>query len=177
MLSRVDVLRTMGQDYQLPTPADPTALTRKNRAARVAADVMRREVPTVGPDAPLGEVLDAVTSTRLNRAIVVDRERRVIGVVTDADLLARLDPAGQSGLLGALMGRGRLGGDVKGSARDVMRTPAATASLETPIADAAQRMLEGRRKVLPITDADGHLLGIVDRADLLNALRAETPGG
>jgi hypothetical protein len=81
-------------------------------------------VLSVRADAPLGEVLDAVTSTRLNRAIVVDADRRVLGIVTDADLLARLDPAGQTGLLGALMGRTRFGGELRVAARDIMRTPA-----------------------------------------------------
>jgi CBS-domain-containing membrane protein len=136
---------------------------------------MRRDVPVVGAEASLGEVLDAVTSTRLNRAVVVDAERRVVGVVTDADLLARLDPAAQSGVLGALMGRGRPGGEMRVTAREVMAAPALTVTADTPIAEAARELLEARRKVLPITAADGTLLGIIDRADLLHALRARPP--
>jgi hypothetical protein len=94
------------------------------------------------------------------------------GVVTDADLLRKLDPAGQTGLMGALMGRGSFRGEMKITARDVMRTPPTTVPADTPVADAAQRMLEARRKVLPITDADGHLIGVLDRADLLRSPRA-----
>jgi CBS domain-containing protein len=90
ILSRVDVLRTMGEDYHAPDSQEPAA----DRPARVVGDVMRTDVPRVGPDASLGEVLDAVTSTRLNRAIVVGRDDRVLGVVTDRDLLAQLDPGG-----------------------------------------------------------------------------------
>jgi len=132
---------------------------------------MRRDVPAVMVDAPLGEVLDAVTSTRLNRAIVIDAEQRVVGIVTDQDLLARLDPAAQSGLMAALMGRGRMSSDLKAVASDVMRGPVMTVEASTPVATAAQRMLTARHKVLPITEADGRLLGAVDRADLLRALR------
>jgi CBS domain-containing protein len=132
---------------------------------------MRRDVPSVAADSTLGEVLDAVTSTRLNRAVVVDAERRVLGVVTDADLLARLDPAAQTGLLGALMGRGPGPVELKATARDVMHAPALTVTADTPVGSAAQQMLEARRKVLPITDSEGHLLGVLDRADLLHHLR------
>jgi len=49
----------------------------------------------------------------------------------------------------------------------VMRTPPVTVAADTPVAEAAQRMLEARRKVLPITDTEGRLLGVIDRADLL----------
>ena len=167
ILSRVDVLRTMGEDYHAPTRDETLA----DRPVHLVGDLMRRDVPSVAADAPLGEVLDAVTSTRLNRAVVVDAERRVLGVVTDADLLAQLDPGGQTGLLDTLMGRGRYGGDTKATARDVMRTPPVTVAADTPVAEAAQRMLEARRKVLPITDAGGRLLGVVDRADLLRHVR------
>jgi CBS domain-containing protein/PII-like signaling protein len=167
ILSRVDVLRTMGEDYHAPTRDE----TVDDRPVHLVGDLMRRDVPSVAADAPLGEVLDAVTSTRLNRAVVVDAERRVLGVVTDADLLAQLDPGGQTGLLDTLMGRGRFGGETRATARDVMRAPPVTVAADTPVAEAAQRMLEARRKVLPITDAGGRLLGVVDRADLLRHVR------
>jgi CBS-domain-containing membrane protein/PII-like signaling protein len=168
ILSRVDVLRTMGEDYHAPSAAEqpPT-----HHPARVVGDLIRTDVPSVSADAPLGVVLDAVTSTRLNRAIVVDGDRRVLGVVTDADLLRRLDPGAETGLIAALMGRGRFRGETKATARDVMRTPALTVSADMPLAEAAQRMLEARRKVLPITDGDGRLLGVADRADLLGSMR------
>jgi CBS domain-containing protein len=162
ILSRVDVLRTMGEDYH--APSDEAA---GDRPVHLVGDLMRQDVPSVAANAPLGEVLDAVTSTRLNRAVVVDAERRVIGVVTDADLLAQLDPGGQTGLLDTLMGRGHYSGQSRATAREVMRTPPVTVVADTPVAEAAQRMLEARRKVLPITDAEGRLLGVIDRADLL----------
>jgi CBS domain-containing protein len=157
----------MGEDYHAPSATEPSITS---GAARVVGDLMRSDVPSVSADAPLGEVLDAVTSTRLNRAIVVDADRRVLGVVTDADLLAKLDPGGQTGLMAALMGRGSFKSEARATARDVMRVPALTVPAETPVGQAAQRMLEAHRKVLPITDAEGHLLGVVDRADLLAAL-------
>jgi CBS domain-containing protein len=143
-------------------------------------DVMRTDVPRVGPDASLGEVLDAATSTRLNRAIVVGRDDRVLGIVTDRDLLAQLDPGGATGLMAALMRRGRFSIEARQAsrlvARDVMRGPVAAVPADTAVGDAAQRMLQSRRKVLPITDQDGRLVGVVDRADLLRAVRGTARG-
>jgi CBS domain-containing protein len=52
-----------------------------------------------------------------------------------------------------------------------MRKPPITATPETPVTEAVQRMLQARRKVLPVVDPEGRLLGAVDRADLLAALR------
>ena len=173
ILSRVDVLRTMGEDY----PAPDAARDIGNQPVRIVGDVMRTDVPSVRDDAPLGELLDAVTSTRLNRAIVVDADRRVLGIVTDQDLLVQLDPGGASGLMAALMRRGRFlaEGTHAGRvvARDVMRRPVAAVPAETPVGEAAQRMLEARHKVLAITSADGRLTGVVDRADLLRAVRGD----
>lgn len=167
ILGRVDVLRTMGQDYHAPD-----APPRPPGHAQVIGDLMRTDVPTVGADAPLGEVLDAVTSTRLNRAIVVDRDRRVLGVIGDADLLARLDTRERSGVAAVLMGRGRLAAESRARARDLMHTPALTVAADTPVSIAAERMLAARHKVLPIVDPDGRLLGALDRADLLRHLAA-----
>jgi CBS domain-containing protein len=157
MLSRLDVLRTMGEDYHGPGPeAAPRAA-----AAQTVREVMRLQVPTVAASASLGEVLDAVTSTRLSRAIVLDEQRRVLGVVSDADLLARLDPSGSD------LGQRRA--DVV--ARDLIRMPLVVAAADTSLAEAVRRMLESRRRVLPITDAEGRFLGAVDRGDVLAQLR------
>ncbi len=93
IVSRVDVLRAVGEDYRLPDAAERARID----PVRTVGDLARRDVAIVDAEATLGEVLDAVTSTRLNRAIVTDADRRVLGVVSDADLLGRLDPGGQPG--------------------------------------------------------------------------------
>ena len=125
-------------------------------------------------DARLVEALDAVVSTRLNRAVVTDDRGRVTGVISDADVLRRLDSRLRSGVLGALMRRGRLVPDeaARTTAADLMAAPPLVVAADTPIDQAARRMVEARHKVLPIVDADGTLLGIVDRAHLLAALRS-----
>jgi len=73
-------------------------------------------------------------------------------------------------LVGALMGRGRGAIDVKASARDVMSAATTSVTADTTVSVAVDEMLQARRKVLPITDADGRLLSTADGEDLLHHL-------
>lgn len=166
IISRVDILRTLGEDYHLPETEPPRG------PVRSVGDLARQDVPTVGPDATLGEVIDAVTATRLNRAIVIDSDRRVVGVVRDAEVIARLDPAQHSGVLAALMGRAKPTADAS-TAKDVMVTPAITVAADRSVEEAARLMTDARVKVLPVVDADGRFVGAVDRADLLRYVREQ----
>jgi SulP family sulfate permease len=178
MLSRVDLLRAAAG---LARAGEEVARTAGLGGGATVAQVMRRDVPAVLPDMPLPEVLQAVISTRLNKALVVDGERRVLGLVTDEELVDRMTRAVRPGLLRSLMlrvpfahvapedllaaqhARAR-------SARDLMVTGVPTVTLDTPIGDATAAMLAADRKILAVVDADGRLLGIVDRADLLRGL-------
>jgi len=144
---------------------------------------MRRDVPTVHPDTSLAEVFQAVISTRLNRALVVGADRRVMGVVTDAEMLERLTPSLRPGALRSLMHRlpfahpspGDRSAEQHARARrasDLMDPDVAKATEDTLLGDAIGAMLRGNRKVLAVTDASGRLVGMVDRADLLHGLVA-----
>jgi CBS domain-containing protein len=146
VLSSVDVLRTMGEDYHAP----PTGSARIAGDARVVGDLVRHDMPALMADASLGEVLDAVTSTAFNRCVVVDADRRVIGIISDADLLGRLE---------------------RRTAREVMHAPVITLLADMPVADAAPQVAAARHKILPITDADRRLVGAVTRSDVLRAAR------
>jgi len=163
VLSRSDVLRAVGETF----PRDPAVTD--HPGAQTVAELMRGEVPKVRADAGLAELLDAVVSTRLNRAVVVDERDRVVGVVTDADVLRSVDPAADAGVVGALMRT--VGRPPSGTARaaSLVSRPPRTVPPHTPIADAARIMTGSRTKVLCVVDDEDRLLGIVDRADLLHA--------
>lgn len=165
IVSRMDILRAAGETF----PREPSAAL-DHAGARVVAEIMRTEASTVAADADLAAVIDAVTSTRLNRAIVLDVERRVVGVISDADVLAMVDPAVDTGIVGSLMRTA--GRSVRGRATPpaLVTRPAITGPPDMPIADAARAMVEQARKVLCVVDADGRFLGIVDRADVLRAV-------
>jgi CBS domain-containing protein len=163
VLSRADVLRAVAESFPRE-PADRDA----HPGARTAGELMRTDPPLVALDAELHEVIEVVASTRLNRAIVVDADRRPVGIVTDADVLRSADPAAQAGVVGALM---RIAGSPRGTvaARDLVSGDAPVILVDQPLAEAARVMLAHGRKVLPVVDAEGRLVGILDRADLLHA--------
>ncbi|HEY6098389.1 MAG TPA: CBS domain-containing protein, partial [Anaeromyxobacter sp.] len=178
VVSRVDLLRTAAADLAGKDPAPREMALAGDRPLSAA---MRRDVPTVKPDTPLPEVFQAVISTRLNRAIVVDDGGRPIGLVTDAELLERVTPALREGALRSLVRRLPFGhgrdeaarAHVRGrTAADVMTPDVASAREDVLLAEAVAAMLRGGHKVLAVTDAGGRLVGIVDRADLLHGLVA-----
>jgi CBS domain-containing protein len=141
--------------------------------------VMRRDVPVVHPETPLPEVFQAVISTRLNRAFVVDDLGQVVGLVSDAELLGRIAPALRSTALQALVrrlpfvqprqepaspqARGR-------TAADLMSNAFVRVEEGVLLSEAIGRMLREGQKVLAVTDSAGKLVGMVDRADLLRGL-------
>ena len=179
IISRVDVLRTLAM-RDAPEEEAPRPATHVTPSSTVA-DVMNRQAPVVEVNATLPEVLAVVVSTRLNRAVVVDEQSRPLGVVTDAELMRRLDPKHHSSVISALMLRLPFMGltaeereelhFVSGTrAGDLMIAPALTVQQSTPIVDAARRMLERRYKILPVVDDTGRLVGLIDRADLLRAV-------
>jgi CBS domain-containing protein len=178
IVSRVDLLRAAAGGFEGEAPATrELGLARSTPLARV----MRRDFPLVRPETPLPEVFQAVVATRLNRALVVDAEHRVVGLVTDAELLERITPSLRSGALRSLMSRlpfahpdaEEAASDRHARARtaaDLMTRDVAVARDDTTVSDAIGLMLKGSHKVLAVTDPSGRLVGLVDRADLLHGL-------
>lgn len=179
IISRVDVLRTLTlhtvSERDSPEPTSPIT------PSSTVADIMSRQVPTVNANSALPEVLEAVVSTRLNRAVVVDDHARPLGVITDAELMRRLDPRHQSSIIRVLMRhipflglspeeREELHVLTGTRAGDLMISPALTVTQTMPVVDAARRMLERRYKILPVVEDTGQIVGLIDRADLLRAL-------
>jgi CBS domain-containing protein len=167
IVSRVDLLRTVAEGYPALEPQP-----RQARPARRVGDVMRTQVPIVSIQASLPEVIDAIVSTRLNRAVVIDEQRRVVGIVTDAELVRRLGE--RPGIVTSLMRRAAavpIANDVK--VADLMSADVVTTRPEVEVAIAMQEMLAQRRKILPVVDEQGRLIGIVDRYDLLQAIAGQ----
>ncbi len=98
---------------------------------------MDQTVPTVSPDAPLDAVLQAIESTGRRRVVVLSASGRVVGIITDGDLLRQIEPGLRPGLLARL--RAALGGPRDSSAQalpdlvaaDVMSQPVLTIGPET----------------------------------------------
>lgn len=164
ILSRADILRAVAESFPRSE-----AFVAQAPGPRVAAHLMRTEVPKVQADATLDRVVDVVCSTRLNRAVVVDRENRVVGVISDAVVLRALGSASSTNVVGALMRGAHLASPPTVVAHELMATPSYAVQPNTPLSAIARIMTEHRRKVVPVVDAEGRLLGVIDRADLLHA--------
>jgi CBS domain-containing protein len=178
MVSRYDLLRSAAGGFASPqTPPGALGLT----ADAPLSSVMRRDVPTVHPDTPLSETMQAVISTRLNLAVVVDDHRHVLGLVSDRALLERVTPALHLGVLRSLMHRlpfarhrpeeDEAAAHAQAQIASELMTRAIPSSPEgTRLSDAIALMLRDHAKVLAVTGPDGALVGLVDRADLLRGL-------
>lgn len=138
------------------------------QAPRTVGDVMTRTVIAVGRDASFKEIVKAMEQWKVSALPVLEGEGRVVGVVSEADLLpkeqfrdhtpSRIEQAKE---LEALVKAGGL------TAGELMTAPAVTVHSDVTIAHAARIMAVYRIKRLPVIDAEGRLGGVVSRGDLL----------
>jgi CBS-domain-containing membrane protein len=132
-------------------------------------DVMTGEVVAVRREAPFKEMATRLRQYRVSAFPVIDENRRVIGVVSEADLLAKEALAGEhAGIPAALTGILHHKDYKKAeglTAGDLMTHPAVTVRAEDAVEHAARLMYTLQVKRLPVVDAGGYLVGIVSRAD------------
>ena len=135
-------------------------------------DVMTTSVVAVGETAGYKEIIVAMIGRRVSACPVLDVTGRVIGVVSEADLLLKeLGPEHFDGPGASLRASGRRGERAKANgmtAAELMSTPPVTNSPAASMADAARLMHQYGVKRLPVVDADGQLAGIVSRVDVLS---------
>jgi CBS domain-containing protein len=132
-------------------------------------DVMTREVVTVGESAPFKKVAELLARHRISAVPVVDAAGRVLGVVSEADLLLK-EGLAEAGLRAPRFERHRHRVErtkaAGAFARELMTSPAVTIGLLATVGEAARLMHAYGVKRLPVVDT-GVLVGIVTRGDLL----------
>lgn len=133
-------------------------------------DVMTADVVTVAKETPYRRIVDLMMDRRISAVPVIDDFRRVVGVVSETDLLHKVELAGES--LQPRVFESRRHRSARAKARgavaaDLMSAPAVTVLPTTPVAAAARLMDSEQVKRLPVTDDLGRLVGIVSRGDLL----------
>jgi CBS-domain-containing membrane protein len=138
-------------------------------AAWTVSDVMTRTVLSAHEDAPIKEIVDALHRNRISSLPVTDRDRRVLGMVTVSDVLARMTGAGEAAARGHhVPGRGVERRKRHAlTARELMTTPAITVGPNATIEAVARLAARSRVRSVPVVDNDNKLLGIVTRADLI----------
>jgi len=138
-------------------------------AISTVADVMSRSFVAVPSDALFKQIAFALVRNRVSAVPVIDVDRRVVGVVSEADLLTRL--AGEGGIAPRghiLSARSEARRKLHASdAHELMTSPAVTARETATISEAAHTAAHSRVRHLPVIDSNGRLVGVVSRADLL----------
>jgi CBS domain-containing protein len=131
-------------------------------------DVMTTEVSTVARQADFKQIVSVLRQYRVSACPVVDDAGHVIGMVSDGDLLAKeADPDLPAGL--RLRWRlAEYGKAAAATADQLMTCPAVTIGPDASVVDAARLMQNRRVRRLPVIGADGRLVGIVSRADVLS---------
>jgi CBS domain-containing protein len=168
VLSRVDVLQQV-----VTEEAKKHAAKAPSGAARTLGEIMIKEVPTVGENTQLADVIAEFLRTGTRRLVVIDDEGRPLGLISDADVVTRVQPAQQRGVMQALRGK-RLTFDEKITARQLMSRGALSATSDTSLTDAAHLMLSQKRKWIVVVDVQGQAIGLVDRQVLFRAVMHHT---
>lgn len=141
-----------------------------------ARDIMTTNVATVSPGTPVAEIARSMLKRGISAVPVVEDDGKVVGIVSEGDLIRRLRPDGAShgswwlGLLAAPEERADTFIREHGrTARDVMSEKVTTVEETAAVAKIAET-LEGKHiKRVPVL-RDGKLVGIVSRADLLRGI-------
>lgn len=148
-----------------------------------AADIMTKRVKTVRPDASVAEIARLLSDNGISAVPVCDEQGQILGMLSEGDLLQPVgkDKATKRAWWLNLLAEGT---DLAPSfldcisvenqcARNLMVSPAITATADATVPELADLLVSNRIKRLPIM-RDGKLVGIVSRADLVRAL-ARTP--
>ena len=149
-----------------------------------AKDVMTTQVITVGPETSVQEVASVLSDRGISGVPVVDAQDRVIGIVSEGDLIHRAEtgtehrPERRSWWLDGVAAERDLARDyVKAhgrKAREIMTREVIAVGEDTDLAEIADLLESKRIKRVPVLSG-GKLVGIVSRANLVRALAATKP--
>jgi CBS domain-containing protein len=170
IVARSDVLRVIAHSAPPSEVTTPVIV-----GGRLVSEFMVASVPTVGLEAPAVEIAARLVASPYRRVVVVDAQRRVLGIITDREMIQYVGPEAHAGLLRRLAGRtGPLGEiTVRGRAADMMLRQVVTVAADAPIMDALRLMITKKIKCLPVVNGNGRILGIVDRDAVLRAVVGE----
>ncbi|WP_069803380.1 CBS domain-containing protein [Thermogemmatispora onikobensis] len=118
----------------------------------IARDIMTRTVYTIRPEASAQEAAQLLDQKRISGAPVVDGDGRLIGMVTEADIISKVNREGLR-------------------VSDIMSHELIVVSAETPLEEIAALLSERKIKRVPVVE-NGRLVGIVSRADIVHAVAA-----
>jgi len=146
---------------------------------------MSPNVPSVRPEQDAKAAVELLAKTELGAIPVVDEERRVIGIVSESDLVLReeesdlhlphwLNIMGGIVFVGSMKGfEERLNKAFATKVRDLMTPDPVVVGVANSADRVAKKIADSHHNHLPVVDAEGRLAGMVTRADALAALFAD----
>ena len=151
------------------------------------SDVMTAIVVTVPPDARLDDAARRLREHHISGLPVVAPPHRVVGLLSESDIVRALDRAtgvdSPRGLLDLLLDSAPSRGESllevcrsqlrNARVRDAMSPRVVTVDRDAPLVDAARLLRVHGVKRLPVVDADGRRVGIISRADIVQAVSGE----
>lgn len=143
-----------------------------------ASDVMAKDVVTVDPQTTVKDIAELMTKHRISGVPVVDADGRLVGIVSETDLLHRAETGTErrrKWWLGAFVDADRLAREYAAShahrAADIMSTGVVTVDAATDLAEVADLLERRNLQRVPVM-SDGKLRGMLTKGDLVRALAA-----
>lgn len=149
---------------------------------KTVADVMSRDLIIVRPDTPLQEAIEILAERRISGLPVVDETGKLVGILSETDLMVRAtgttppayimlldsviylkNPATHERDLHKALGQ---------TVGEVMSENPITITPDKSLTDAARQIHDRKIHRLPVLDADGHLIGILTRGDIVREMAA-----
>jgi CBS domain-containing protein len=127
---------------------------------REISTVMTTAVAVVRGDTPFKDIVTLLADNHVSGVPVITEDQLVVGIVSESDLLHSTTEQHKPFF-------GRRENRQHSVASDLMTTPAVCVHPDTTVAHAAKLLAEEGVHRLPVVDADGHLIGIVSRRDVL----------
>ncbi|HLI51229.1 MAG TPA: DUF190 domain-containing protein, partial [Thermomicrobiaceae bacterium] len=146
---------------------------------RPVSEVMTTDVVTVAANTPVRKLVELLLGQIYRALPVVDAGGKLIGIVTNGDLVDRAGLRLRAELLSSL-DRTPLDQELRRleqsgkTASDIMTTDVACVRSEIDLATAARLMVVRRLKRLPVVDLDRRVVGIIARSDILRAIAPAT---
>jgi CBS-domain-containing membrane protein len=149
---------------------------------KTAAEIMNADVPTVSPDDEARTAVDLLARTDMGAVPVIDEDRRVVGIVSESDLVlsdeeSDLHLPHYLNIMGGIVFVGSMKGFEKRLDKAFATRVSELMSADPIVAHdyeaanrVAKKIADKHHDHLPVVDADGRLAGMVTRADALAAL-------
>lgn len=145
-------------------------------------DVMSKRVVTVGPQTTFKEIGNIIFGKAFHHKFssvpVVDKKNKLVGIVTEKDLLRRLYPT-QAELIEDFFRAAKFNNieerihDVeKLTAQEIMGKTPVTTSPEAPLMKAGSLMLTSNKRRLPVIDKNRKLIGVISQGDIFRTVFA-----